>query len=292
MPDPGTEAPVEICYSVFKPAGASKKRKVPLLLHSHGWGGSRATEASSVQRYLDAGYGVLSFDQRGFGESGGQAHVENPDVEGHDVRRLVRIAAKLRWVRKDGKNDPRMGAVGGSYGGGYQYLAAFEMLRTRGKPVLDALAPEITWNDLQDSLAPQGVVRTEWALGLSAAALPSDALPPEVYGALVEGAATGNWPDGDPVSVSDMNSFFEKNGPAWHVRHGRKLDIPVLMGQGATDSLFNLRQGLIELAHRADEEGAQAQHVRRLQRWSRAPGGAAAGSGGDLRPLQREARRR
>lgn len=244
VPDPGTDDAVEICYSVFKPAGASKKRKVPLLLHSHGWGGSRATEVSSVQRYLDAGYGVLSFDQRGFGESGGRAHVENPDVEGHDVRRLVRVAAKLPWVRKDGRNDPRMGAVGGSYGGGYQYLTAFEMLRTRGKPVLDALAPEITWNDLQDSLAPEGVVRTEWALALSAAALPSDALPPEVYGALVEGGATGNWPDGDPVSVSDMNAFFEKNGPAWHVRHGRKLDIPVLMGQGATDSLFNLRQGL------------------------------------------------
>src|SRR5690606_34375137 len=141
-------------------------------------------EVADVERYLDAGYGVLSFDQRGFGESGGKAHVENPEVEGHDVRRLVKVAAKLPWVRKDGKNDPRMGAVGGSYGGGYQYLTAFEMLRTRGKPVLDALAPEITWNDLQDSLAPQGVVRTEWALALSAAALLSDALPTEVYGAL------------------------------------------------------------------------------------------------------------
>ena len=245
VPDPGSEAPVEICYSVFKPGSASKKRKVPILLHSHGWGGSRAVDVEDVERYLDAGYGVLSFDQRGFGESGGRAHVENPDVEGHDVRRLVRTAARLRWVRKDGKNDPRMGAVGGSYGGAYQYLAAFEMLRTRGEPVLDALAPEITWNDLQTSLAPEGVVRTEWALALSAAAVPSDALPPEVYGALVEGAATGNWPDGDPVSVSDMNAFFERNGPAWHVRQGRRLDIPVLMGQGATDSLFNLRQGLV-----------------------------------------------
>lgn len=29
------------------------------------------------------------------------------------------------------------------------------------------------------------------------------------------------------------------------MREGRKLDIPVLMGQGATDSLFNLREGLV-----------------------------------------------
>ena len=62
--------------------------------------------------------------------------------------------------------------------------------------VFDALAPEITWNDLNDSLAPDGVVRTEWALALSAASVPSDALPRNVYKALVEGAATGQWPDG------------------------------------------------------------------------------------------------
>jgi ABC-2 type transport system ATP-binding protein len=38
--------------------------------------------------------------------------------------------------------------------------------------------------------------------------------------------------------------FFRKNGPAWHVKQGRRLDIPVLMGQGATDNLFPLDQGL------------------------------------------------
>ena len=60
-----------------------------MIMHSHGWGGSRTTDAAAFKRFLDAGYGVLSFDQRGFGESGGHAYVENPDVEGHDVRALV-----------------------------------------------------------------------------------------------------------------------------------------------------------------------------------------------------------
>ncbi|WP_148571991.1 alpha/beta fold hydrolase [Nocardioides caldifontis] len=244
VPDPGTSRPVEICYTVFKPAGASRRAPVPLLMHSHGWGGSRATKVADVQRYLDAGYGVLSYDQRGWGESGGHAHVENPAVEGHDVRALVGVVGKLRWVRQDGPGDPRMGAVGGSYGGGYQLLGAFEELRTRGKPVFDALAPEITWNDLNDSLAPEGVVRTEWALALSAASLPFDALPANVYKALVEGAATGYWPDGRFPLGEDMETFFDRNGPSWHVRDGRRLDIPVLFGQGTTDSLFNLQQGL------------------------------------------------
>lgn len=244
VPDPGTTAPVTICYSLFKPAGARAGSPVPLLMHSHGWGGSRAQDPAAVQDYLDAGYGVLSFDQRGFGESGGQAYVENPKVEGHDVRKLVRLISTLRWVEQDGPGDPRMGAVGGSYGGGYQFLAAFEKLRTTGEPVLDALAPEITWNDLSRSLAPEGVVRTEWALALSAGAVPSNALPQSVYKALVEGVATGTWPDGSVPGTENLEKFFKRNGPRWHVRQGRKLDIPVLLGQGTTDGLFNLQEGI------------------------------------------------
>ena len=244
VPDPGTTAPVKICYTLFQPAGASAAKPVPMLLHSHGWGGSRTTDPAAFQKFLDAGYGVLSFDQRGFGESGGTAYVENPTVEGHDVRALVTLVSKLGWVWQDGPGDPRIGAMGGSYGGGYQFLGAFEELRVTGKQVFDALAPEITWNDLNTSLAPQGVPRGEWALALSAASVPSQALPPSVYKALVEGVATGSWPDGSVPGTENLVRFFKKNGPAWHVSQGRKLDIPVLFGQGTTDSLFDLRQGL------------------------------------------------
>lgn len=244
VPEPGTTTPVKICYSVFRPAGASRRHPVPMIMHSHGWGGSRTTTASSFRAFTDAGYGVISFDQRGWGASGGHAHVEDPALEGTDVRRLVRLVSRLPWVQQDRPGDPRLGAIGGSYGGGYQMVGAFEELRLHGRPLFDALAPEITWNDLADSLAPEGVVRTEWALALSAASLPSDALPPTVYKALVEGAATGTLPDGSIPLTEDLVTFFEKNGPKWHVEHGRRLDIPVLFGQGTTDTLFPLQQGL------------------------------------------------
>ena len=214
-------------------------------MHSHGWGGSRITTIdATVQRWLDAGYGVLSFDQRGFGESGGHAHVENPAYEGIDVQKMIGVVASQDWVQLDGPGDPRLGAIGGSYGGGYQFVGAFTNLMTKGKPIFDALAPEITWFDLTESLSPQGVSRTEWAAALSAASLQSDALPPNVYKALVEAAATGNWPDGSVPGTENLNTFFEKNGPKWHVSQERQLNIPVLFGQGATDTLFPLEQGL------------------------------------------------
>lgn len=244
VPDPGTTEPVQICYTIFRPAGATAKHPVPMVMHSHGWAGQRETDPSAFTKFLKAGYAVLSFDQRGFGESGGHAYVENPTVEGHDVRKLVALISRLPWVQQDGPGDPRMGAIGGSYGGGYQFLTAFEELRAKGTPVLDAMAPEITWNDLGDSIAPEGVVRTEWALALSAGAVPSDALPPNVYKALVEGSATGAWPDGSVPGTEDMVGFFAENGPKWHVEQGQRLDIPVLFGQGTTDTLFPLQQGL------------------------------------------------
>jgi ABC-2 type transport system ATP-binding protein len=242
VPEPQSSETVEICYTLFRPVGAAKRRKVPMVMHSHGWAGSRTTEPARFQKWLDAGFGVLSFDQRGFGESGGKAHVEHPDLEGRDVQRLVGLVARLPWVRKDGKGDPRLGAIGGSYGGGYQYVGAFRNLTDRGKPVFDALAPEITWWDLNESLAPQEVVRTAWAAALSAAG--AEALPPEVLVSLGQGAATGFWPRGEVPGSADMVEFFRRNGPSWHVQKGRRLDIPVLMGQGATDSLFPLDQGL------------------------------------------------
>lgn len=243
-PEPGTTAPVKICYSLFRPASATTRNKVPMLLEGHGWGGQRTRTVASFQRHLDRGYGVLSFDQRGFGESGGKAHLQNPDVEGHDLLKLVRLISKLDWVRKDGPGDPRLGAIGGSYGGAHQLLGAFRHLMSRGTPVFDALVPEVTWWDLNDSLAPDGVARSEWVAGLTAAGLPSDALQPKVVAAVVEGLATNRWPDGSIPGTLDVRAYMAKNGPRWHASQGRRLSIPVLLHQGSTDTLFPLEQGL------------------------------------------------
>ncbi len=104
-----------------------------------------------------------------------------------------------------------------------------------GETRFDALAPEITWFSLNQSLAPQDVVRTTWVAALYAAG--ADKHTSTVHAGFAEGAATGNWP-------ATMDEFFIDNGPAWHVSQGRQLDIPVLFGQGITDNLFPLHQAL------------------------------------------------
>ncbi|MCW2615977.1 MAG: peptidase [Frankiales bacterium] len=240
VPEPGSTEPVPICFTIHRPAGASAKAPVPMVLHSHGWAGSRTKDASSFTPWLEQGFGVLSFDQRGFGESGGLAHVENPDLEGQDVTRVVDLVAGLDWVAKQGRRDPVLGAIGGSYGGGYQFAGAFTELRDTGRTRFDALAPEITWWDLKESLAPDDVPRSAWLSVLTAAGARD--VPPEVLAGYAAGLATGTWPGTTPGI--ELDAFFAKNGPKWHVSQGRRLDIPVLFGQGLTDNLFNLNQGL------------------------------------------------
>jgi pimeloyl-ACP methyl ester carboxylesterase len=246
VPDKDSTTPQKICYTLFQPVGADAKHPVPMVFHSHGWGGSRTKDPASFAKFLNAGYGVLSFDQRGFGEDGGKARIENIDYEGKDVEALVALVSKLSWVQQDAKGDPRLGAIGGSYGGGYQFVGAFRELMDKKKPVFDALAPEITWWDLKQSLAPQEAVRTEWVSLLSAAG--AQALPNEALEGTAFGAATGFWPKGQAPGVPNLDAFFLKNGPAWNVSQGRVLDIPMLFGQGITDTLFPLHQGLQNFA--------------------------------------------
>lgn len=253
VPDPGTTQPVPICYTVFRPDGASVSAPVPLILHGHGWGGSRTTAPAGFADFLAAGFGVLSFDQRGFGDSGGKAQLMNPDIEGQDVQRLVDVVAGLDWVAKETPDDPVLGAIGGSYGGGYQFVGAFSEIRDRGETRFDVLAPEITWYDLAESLAPQGVTRTQWGLLLYAAGLPSDAHTTTATRGFLDSTATGNFP-------GYFREFMSRSGPAWHSAQGRRLDIPVLFRQGITDNLFPLDQGLKNFRHALSDK-AQKQSI-------------------------------
>jgi ABC-2 type transport system ATP-binding protein len=233
-----------IVISVYKPDAAAAK-DVPVILHSHGWGGSRTSSPTAFASELDRGYGVVSIDQRGHGESGGEANVEDPDFEGRDMIAVVDYVASLDWVAQDADTrfarDPVLFAMGGSYGGGYQFVAAFTELQRFGATRLNALAPEITWFDLNESLAPSKVVRTAWVSALYAAGAIN--LPLYIHEAFAYGATTGQWPDGTVPGVPNLQAEFASHGPSGHVAEGRRLNIPVLIGQGTNDNLFNLNQG-------------------------------------------------
>ena len=59
-------------------------------------------------------------------------------------------------ISTEAAGDPRVGMIGGSYGGQIQYAVAMQ------DPRIDAIIPIITWNDLTYSLAPGNVAKKQW----------------------------------------------------------------------------------------------------------------------------------
>ena len=82
-----------ISYTFFS---VGDGRRHPVVLMTHGWGGSRTTDPKdgTVAMLLKARYDVLTWDSRGFGTSGGDVNVDSQEFEARDVSALLSFAAK------------------------------------------------------------------------------------------------------------------------------------------------------------------------------------------------------
>ncbi len=152
VPEPGGAAnSVPLETRVYRLTGASGRS--PAVLLAHGFGGSAASMDDDARRLARAGYVVLTWTARGFGSSGGLLHLNDPDYEVADARRMVDLLAQRDDVVQDGAGDPRLAAVGASYGGGLTLSLGAADRR------VDTLVPQFTWNDLRRSLLPNAVLR-------------------------------------------------------------------------------------------------------------------------------------
>ncbi|MGN6472566.1 MAG: CocE/NonD family hydrolase [Mycobacteriales bacterium] len=272
-----------ILGDLYQPAGASAAHPVPAILTTNGFGGSKDDQTSLAELAAGKyGYGVLSYSGLGFGGSGCKISLDDPWYDGRAGSQLISflggetgIARTLsgqpypavNWIVHDATDhagrhdryDPRVGMIGGSYGGGIQFAVA------KVDPRLDTIVPIITWNDLRYSLAPNnathpgqvttaagdpdtpGAQKLEWSLLLFA-----DGLLDGLTGARVDpardGACIDYLFDVCPFAIeSSANAVFTQ-GVLHFLAHAsvgtyvNKIRIPTLLMQGQGDSLFNLRE--------------------------------------------------
>ncbi|MFE4370560.1 alpha/beta fold hydrolase [Streptomyces sp. NPDC056835] len=204
-------------------AGSGRR---PAVLVGHGFGGSKDDVRAQAEKLARDGYAVLTWSARGFGKSTGEIGLNDPDHEVKDVSRMIDWLAARPEVRLDAKGDPRVGVTGASYGGGISLLAAGYDKR------VDAIAPLITYWNLADALFPNGVFKKLWAGIFFSTGGGCETFQKELCDMYQRVAVSGT-PD------EAARNLLEERSPS---AVGDRIDVPALIVQGQTDSLFPLGQ--------------------------------------------------
>ena len=286
-----------IVGDLFRPAKATKRHRVPVILTTNGFGGSKNDQDALAAVAAKHGYGVLSYSGLGFGGSTCKISLDDPSYDGRAGRQLISflggkpgiattLAGKkvkpVTWIVHDRRDhlgrkrryDPRVGMVGGSYGGQIQFAVADK------DPRLDAIVPIITWSDLSYSLAPNdtgfvhgvtyntaapGTDKVDWVSLFFA-----DGMVDGLQGATLQPArdvgcvnfltkACEAYVDLASNAI-DPPSLFTFSRHASVESYVHNVRIPTLLMQGQGDTLFNLQEAVANY-HALRKQGTQVKMI-------------------------------
>ncbi|MEU0385457.1 CocE/NonD family hydrolase [Streptomyces chartreusis] len=251
---------------LYRPAGVDRGHPAPAVLGTNGFGGSKSDGSTATigKAFAERGYVSLVYSGLGFGRSGCLISLDDPDIDGAAAARLVDFLGGKRaaddgttadFVTLDAPGDPRVGMIGGSYGGAVQLATAAVDHR------LDALVPMITWHDLAYSLAPgnaaggtgvPGVFKWQWTNGFYLIGEGQPLLQPSLDPSRINSLAclhfvtracrtihtlnSGSYP---ADRTAELLAFARRVSP---VSYLHRVRTPTLLVQGQADTLFNLNE--------------------------------------------------
>ncbi|MGW2647534.1 CocE/NonD family hydrolase [Streptomyces sp. NPDC001393] len=251
---------------LYRPAGVDHAHPAPAVLTTNGFGGSKSDGSTDAvgKAFAERGYVSLVYSGLGFGHSGCLISLDAPGIDARAASRLVDFLGGTRpaddgtradFVTLDAPGDPRVGMIGGSYGGAIQLATASVDHR------VDALVPLITWNDLAYSLDPNnavgardvpGAFKWQWTNGFylvgESQPLTTPSLDPSRINSLaclhfvrdacdtVHTLDSGSYPAG---RTARMLAYARSVSPASYLS---RVQAPTLLVQGQADTLFNLNE--------------------------------------------------
>jgi predicted acyl esterase len=280
MVGPNNDVPCTVRADKYQPAGVSKAHPAPAILTTNGFGGAKddGGQSAGASAFAKAGYVVISYSGLGFGGSDCKIALDDPDYDGKAGKQMVDVLAGTRaYTLDDGSGrqekidyvtatttargrDPKVGMIGGSYGGQIQFAVAGQ------DPRIDAIIPMITWNDLSYSLAPNntdflkgagtgvtygtpGVAKREWVdlffgVGILAGLENAQTDPTRNVGC-------PNFRDEACAAAAALNTLgYPDDATLALARHASvssyisRIKVPTLIVQGQRDTLFNLQEGV------------------------------------------------
>lgn len=263
--------------TVFQPA-LKPGQTAPLIIHAHGFGVFRMSGPVSIyglavysgqaaKAAWQQGYWVISYDQRGHGDSEGINRLMDADHEVRDVSTVLDWAqTNLKRITVDGSGDPLVGMIGESYGGGAMLLASAEDSR------IDALVPITTWNNIAYSLAPNQVPKSGW---LTTLLLVNNILNPGNSDPFINDAY---WKARDGQLDLDTVQKLIDRSVSTRCELGKVPRADTLLIQGFRDVAFPVNEAIANMeclrASGSDVRliAAQGGHLLPFTQWSRIPG--------------------
>lgn len=263
--------------TIFQPELAPGET-APLIIHAHGFGVFRMSAPLSIYGLMiysgiaakeawNNNYWVISFDQRGHGQSDGMIRIMDPDYEVKDVPALIDWAmANISRITKDAAGDPEVGMIGESYGGGAQLMSAAVDKR------IDAIIPITTWSSFETSLTPGQVPKSGWLTTLITV---GNTLNPGHMEPLVNNAY---WEARSGKIAPEVFEFLHTHSPRYNCEKGALPDADILLIQGMRDVLFPLNEAKENFECLSNGENdvrliaTQDGHLLPLTQWSPVPG--------------------
>ncbi|WP_405670411.1 CocE/NonD family hydrolase [Streptomyces sp. NBC_01530] len=249
---------------LYRPTGVDKAHPAPAVLATNGFGGSKSDGSTDAvgKAFAERGYVSLVYSGLGFGASGCLISLDDPGVDGRAASGLIDFlggkraaddGTKADFVALDAAGDPRVGMLGGSYGGAIQLATAAVDHR------VDALVPLITWNDLVYALDPNnasaavpGAYKWQWGNGFYLIGESRPLTTPNLDPSRINSLTCLHFVAKACDTIRTLNSGSYRSAPTAAllsyarsvspVSYLSRVKAPTLLIQGQADSLFNLNE--------------------------------------------------
>ena len=206
--------------NVITPAGADGTRRYPLLVLPTSWGLPQVEYLAQAQKLANSGYIVVSYNVRGFWQSGGEIEVAGPP----DIADASKV---IDWALANTPSDARrIGMAGVSYGAGISLITAAQDKRVKAVAALSG------WADLIDSIYSGRTQHVQAAAVLDGASLVTGRQSAEVR------QIFDNFYASNLSKEQEMIDWGKKRSAATYVDQLNQNGAAVLMANAWGDTVF------------------------------------------------------
>ncbi|MFJ5832702.1 CocE/NonD family hydrolase [Streptomyces sp. NPDC093089] len=206
--------------NVVTPAGADGSTRHPVIVLPTSWAMPQIEYLAQAQKLADSGYVVVSYNSRGFWQSGGEIETAGPK----DVADASKV---IDWALANTPADPgRIGMAGVSYGAGISLLAAAH------DPRIKAVAALSGWADLIESIYSGRTQHLQAAGLLGGAGYLTGRPGPELQEIL------GDFLSSNLDKEDEMIAWGRTRSPATHLDRINANGAAIMLGNAWGDTIF------------------------------------------------------